>query len=248
MQTTTLVQLQALIDEAYHLFKAYPMGGLMAVCNGCGCCLQASDAKLLQSTAIKKVDRRLIYEYLDAAVADEDLLIRQMKHLLPRVLELLVQGEYLRHSTEIILDKCHCDRAEYWPTKEIDFLQRFAVVYLQWVYESNDQANTLDEVVLMFHLAGLDIAPLLACWESMLGNPKALQDLLNVIVYDFQRGRYDRPFSNYESSLKISNWLNGRDLRHKVIELIVDEQQQPSLCSEKHWMYDVAFDRMFEEV
>lgn len=248
MQTTTLAQLQVLIDEAYHLFKGYPMGGLMAVCNGCGCCLQESDAKLLQSTAIKKVDRRLIYEYLDAAVADDDLLIRQMKHLLPRVLELLLQGEYLRHSTEIILDKCHCDRAQYWSAKEIDFLQRFALVYLQWVCESNDQTNTLDEVVLMFHLAGLDITPLLVCWENMLVNPKALQDLLNVIVYDFQRGRYDRPFSNYESSLKISNWLNGNALRNKVIELILDEQRQPSLCREHHWMYDVAFDRMFEEV
>ena len=173
MQTTIMEQLQALIDEAYHLFKGYPMGGAMAVCNGCGCCLQERDARLLQSTAIKKVDRRLIYEYLDAAVADDDLLIRQMKHLLPRVLELLVQGEYLRHSTEIILDKCHCDRAEYWTAKEIDFLQRFAQDYLQWVCESNNQANTLDDVVLMFHLAGLDIEPLLTCWESMLGNPKA---------------------------------------------------------------------------
>lgn len=248
MQTTILAQLQVLIDEAYHLFKSYPMGGAMAVCNGCGCCLQESDAKLLQSTAIKKVDRRLIYEYLDAAVADDDLLIGQMKHLLPRVLELLLQGEYLRHSTEIILDKCHCDRAQYWSAKEIDFLQRFALVYLQWVCESNDQTNTLDEVVLMFHLAGLDITPLLVCWENMLVNPKALQDLLNVIVYDFQRGRYDRPFSNYESSLKISNWLNGNALRNKVIELILDEQRQPSLCRENHWMYDVAFDRMFEEV
>lgn len=242
MQTTTLAQLQALIDEAYHLFKSYPMGGAMAVCNGCGCCLQESDVKLLQSTAIKKVDRRLIYEYLDAAVADDDLLIGQMKHLLPRVLELLLQGEYLRHSTEIILDKCHCDRTQYWSAKEIDFLQRFALLYLQWVCESNDQTNTLDEVVLMFHLAGLDIEPLLIKWQALLSQPKALRDALNIVIYHTSKGRYSNPFADHAVSVAISGWLAKQEVKAILVDHILDEQEACKRSEEEQWLYELAFD------
>lgn len=242
MQITIMEQLQALIDEAYHLFKGYPMGGAMAVCHGCGCCLQESDVKLLQSTAIKKVDRRLIYEYLDAAVADDDLLIRQMKHLLPRVLELLVQGEYLRHSTEIILDKCHCDRAEYWPAKEIDFLQRFALVYLQWVCESNGQDITLDEVVLMFHIAGLDIQPLQMKWQVLFIKPKALRDALNIVIYHTSKGRYSNAFADHAVSVAISDWFAKPEVKAILVEYILDDQQASKRSEEEQWLYELAFD------
>lgn len=242
MQTTLLEQLQALIDEAYHLFKGYPMGGAMAVCNGCGCCLQERDAKLLQMTAIKKVDRRLIHEYLDAAVADDDLLIKQMKHLLPRVLELLVQGEYIRHSTEITLDKCHCDRAEYWTAKEIDFMQRFALVYLQWVCESNDQEATLDELVLMFHIAGLDIQPLLMLWQALFSKPKALRDALNMVVYHTSKGRYSNAFADYDVAVAISEWLAKPEVKVVLVDHILDDQQASKRSEEEQWLYELAFD------
>ncbi|WP_436897796.1 hypothetical protein [Acinetobacter gyllenbergii] len=100
---TTLTDLKNLITEAYQLFSSYLMGDQFEVCYGT-CCLQTADGELLKRLPVAQLNCRLIYEYLDAAESmDKFALAQQIKHLLPKILELLIQGENLSHSTEIIL-------------------------------------------------------------------------------------------------------------------------------------------------
>ena len=239
MQTTIMEQLQALIDEAYHLFKSYPMGGAMAVCNGCGCCLQESDAKLLQSTAIKKVDRRLIYEYLDAAVADDDLLIRQMKHLLPRILELMIQDEHL--GMELALSKCKCNGG-LWLEQEIDFLQRFASAYFasKCTDEDIEADAVLEDTVLMFHLAGLDVWPLLEQWQAVIAQVGPFNNFVFMLMCNFETGRFESAYEEEDLNRKMTDWISEDGFKSSMLQVLTDKLAQPDLSNRHQWEYGKA--------
>lgn len=49
------------------------MGNHIAVCHEFVCCLGSDDAELLKTLPIQQVDRRLIYEYLDAAEGEDPI-------------------------------------------------------------------------------------------------------------------------------------------------------------------------------
>lgn len=234
--------LAELIDEAYTLFSAYEMGNVMAVCTEC--CLLPSDAKLLQVLPLKQLDARLIYQYLDAVVKDDGLIIQQVKHLLPRILELLLEDAHLRHSKESLLDKCHCDQPDAWTVSELAFMQRFALSYFEWLVTVSQSNTTLDEAVLMFHTAGLNIVPLLALWERLLDYPKALHDLLVLIAYDLKQSSYQHSFANADSAAKIDDWLNRPAFKTKLVNSILAAQSSSILSEDEQWLYDSMFNAM----
>lgn len=140
-------ELKALIEEAYLLFSSYSMGNHIAVCHEFVCCLGNDDAELLKTLPIQQVDRRLIYEYLDAAEGEDPIALAvQTKHLLPKILELLVQGEYIRHCYECIFDKCRFN-LNVWNTEEIEFMQRFAQCYFQMQLMKFEETESVDQLI-----------------------------------------------------------------------------------------------------
>jgi hypothetical protein len=213
--------LDELIEEAYRLFAGYEMGDELGVCTAC--CVNERDAKLLKTLKPQEMSRELIFQYLDAAAyPDRPSLIPEMKHLMPRVLQLLVQGEYIRHSTEITLDKCFCERAE-WSAAEIDFMQRFALTYFDKQLKSYSTAVEAQDVLIMFHLAGLNVTPLLNYWRNHMANPMAVWGVVSLIESFDQKGRYSHPFSDAEFSALIACWL-GREETREVIRTALLEQ------------------------
>jgi hypothetical protein len=179
---------------------------------------------------------------LDAACDPEDpLLIRQMKYLLPRILELLVQGAYLRHSTEITLNKCFCMNTE-WSVHEIDFLQRFALVYFAQQFDTYNTANEAQAVLVMFHLAGLDVTPLLQSWQQLIEQPMALWGLVSLIEMCTGKGLYSNAFSDYELSQKLAVWLNTVEARDAIRSSILEHVDALIVAGLPVWECEMVFD------
>ncbi len=235
-----MTALDALIDEAYHLFASYEMGDQLAVCTPC--CVEPWDAWSLLHLRPQEMPATLIYQYLDAARNEDDtLLIQQMKHLLPRILELLVQGEHLRHSNEIILDKCSCGSA-LWGAEEIDFLQRFALTYFARQFETYDTAYEAQDVMITFYLAGLDVTPLLEYWLQQIANPMVLWGMVVLIEWCNPDGLYDHAFADEALANKIKAWLAQPELRERVRLEVLDKMDQLIVADQPVWGYERIYE------
>ena len=220
-------ELNKLVEEAYSLFSAYSFGDSFEVCYGT-CCLQRDDGKLIQITALRYLERKLIYEYLDAAEStDKFALTQQMKYLLPRILEFLADGEELSINTEVSLRKCYFSEPQAWKKKEIQFMQNFALIFFEQNALHPSKRYPLDELVIMFHLSGLDIQPLLDKWINLIQGHSALMQLVNMLIYDFNYGMYNQAFAEDDLKKQINQWilnpLNQNMIFHHFIEASDDD-------------------------
>ena len=95
-------KMKKLIKEAYELFM-YDLNGKLSVCTPC-CVCEKNVTKLIK-TPVNELSEYLIREYLDAVNYDETGF--EIKHFLPRILEMTVKRAEIRLDTSLILDKCH---------------------------------------------------------------------------------------------------------------------------------------------
>ncbi|ENX58400.1 hypothetical protein F902_02800 [Acinetobacter higginsii] len=230
---TTLTDLKNLITEAYQLFSSYLMGDQFEVCHGT-CCLQTADGELLKRLPVALLNCRLIYEYLDAAESmDKFALAQQIKHLLPKILELLIQGENLSHSTEIILNKCYFNLENAWKTKEIQFMQKFTLAFFQYKAIYFDENYSLDEYITIFHLAGLDIQPLLDEWVLLLTHHSALINLANMLNYWFYNGIYNNSFADHKLKQIMYVWIKNSERQNIILDQFLYALEQNSLTPQQ---------------
>lgn len=240
MQTTTLAQLQALIDEAYCLFKDYEMGEGIAVCSGHGCCLHPHDADLLRGTPVQQLELRLIYEFLNASEAEDiPLLVQQMKHLILRILELMIQGEYL--GTGFALSKCKCGSG-LWLEQEIDFLQRFASAYFASKCTDDDIETdaVLEDTVLMFHLAGLDVWPLLKQWQAVIDQAGPFNNFIFMLMCNFETGSFESAYEEEDLNRKMTDWISEDGFKSSIQQVLAEKLAQSDLSKRHQWEYGRA--------
>lgn len=229
-----------LITEAYALFADYDMGEGIAVCSGHGCCLPPYTAKLLRNTPVKQLERQLVCDFLDASEAENTpLLVQQMKHLLPRILELMMQGEYL--GMEFVLSKCKCNSG-LWLEPEIDFLQRFASAYFASKCTDNDiEADAvLEDTVLMFHLAGLDVWPLLKQWQAVIDQAGPFNNFVFMLMCNFETGRFESAYEEEGLNRKMTDWISEDSFKSSMLQVLKDKLAQPDISKRHQWEYGRA--------
>lgn len=234
-------KLHKLIAEAYQLFSKYQLGEQMAVCTCC--CLSEKAEKNLKSIRLNELDSYTIYQYLDSAICDnEELLINQIRYLLPRILELLIEGEYIRHSEEIILDKLHCDNP-IWLTSEIDFLQRFATAYFQYCLHSKE-IEGLIEVVIMFDNAKLPVQLIDKIFDIFLKNASNLNlAVINELMFILSQRKIEiNAFASDELNKKFADFLYSENFKNTVINDILKKVDKPNLTTDERNTYEIAFD------
>ena len=78
----------------------------------------------MQTTPVRELSETLIYEYLNAVVnkSDDDY---QIRHFLPRILEMIAQYIEIRVDDSFNLDRCHFE-SDSWKPQELDFMRRFS--------------------------------------------------------------------------------------------------------------------------
>lgn len=236
-------ELKALVEEAYSLFSSYSIGEKIEAC--CGHCMAMEDCELLLTLPLAQIDQRLISQYLFAAESTDVYAIsQQMKYLLPKILDFVVQEIDLCHSKEIVFSRCYINEENVWKTQEIDFLQRFALCHFQKQLSQFEEIDPVDEYICMFYSAGLNITPLLDAWEKVLNQPIPMLNLIQTLKFNFKNGIYDQAFAD-ENLIRIMNeWLEKLRTNELLINALVEVVARNDIPPEYQYMYDSAFDQL----
>lgn len=99
-------KLKPIIDEYYQVF-AYPKpSALHNICYPC--CVSQEVVKDLITLPLKQLGQTHLYDY-NTSAKDRVEIPSEIKYFLPRLIELLAQGESLDHSVELYFERVgHC--------------------------------------------------------------------------------------------------------------------------------------------
>ena len=175
------------IEEAYTIFASYSITSFLTVCD-CGNCITQEEIKLLVTTPLRELSRDLIDTYISAMFENEDKAIIELRYFLPRMLELLSQGEILYIDKGFSLSKCHFEREDIWKPAESAFMERFAKVFFNEVLEGENPnlCDSAEDWLVCFGLSGLPIAPLLNSWLQQADKVMALYYFEEFLTHSFR--------------------------------------------------------------
>ena len=115
------------------------------------------------------------------------------------MLALLADGEEVHHSLEIALDRLGRCPADSWNADERAALDRFALAYFDAVLYGPLAHRWFDDplsVLLMLHIGGLSITPLLQRWEEC-EHPSSTVQYVRATYWDFWSDhRYRNAFAD----------------------------------------------------
>ena len=251
-------QLQAVITDVYQAFSrhsapAHPLDACTM------CCMPKELEQEMRQLPLAKLTSKHFYEYNTAAKgpvqpADEVL------YLLPRMLELMAEGEEVHHSIELSLQRVgHCENGSF-SKAERDVLNRFALTYLQCALSGERRlsgARRLLEdplsILLMFHIGGVSIEPLLDLWTKM-DAPEAAIQFVEATYWRFWENQdYDNPFAEDHPDFRaqLKQWILNPEHQRRLIQKLMTtefrrlaELQGPKGAIEFSTMVDAVFDQL----
>jgi hypothetical protein len=165
---------QQIVEKAYQLFAEYQVKPPLDICTA-GCCMDPAEAALLASLPVREIPVDLLRLYTNGAKSNSTP-PEEIKHFLPRYLELIAQFDIPSHSVEIVLQQLGCLLPTDWEQAEqqllTDFTHTFGAHCLS-IYPL-PEGETIDNFLIMFHLGGFDLDPLLRLWERTHGETALL--------------------------------------------------------------------------
>jgi hypothetical protein len=165
----TPLALNLAIDQLYAAFDHYNAPKYMLdVC--LGCCMNPQLEKEMRTLALRQLTANHFYQYNDSAKSPAQP-PDEIKYFLPRMLELLAQGAQLHHSTELYLQRMgNCDSADY-SAAERRAIDQFALAFFAdglgqhpSLSDNRFAGSNAFDILLMFDLGGVPLAPLLDYW------------------------------------------------------------------------------------
>lgn len=236
------MQLDELIEKSYQLFESYTIGKTLQICKGC-CVTDEEEAELV-NTPLRAVSSRLLWTaYYESARNYSDRELWEMKHFLPRVLELVNNFDFPCHSTEIVFKRLDLDKPEQWTKEEMQLLTDFSVLFFKKClsyYPYSPDGDSIATYLVMFGIGHFDLNPILKEWENADNIESLLQfkDFLNGIQYI--SNAFSEPFVNEV----IIKWLNDKDVRNKFLmkieyEIMNNNSLGQETISELSWTYEL---------
>jgi hypothetical protein len=177
MLTSPQATLAAVVEDAYRVFARYPCAASFVVCH-CPCCMTEDVHAELVRTALRDIRSDLLAEYTNSAHGwDDDLILADMRYLLPRYLDLIAASDV---PSQLGLAQClnqlaHAHWREKWPAAETGILDRFFDALIAARVEDLSLAEwpvgwclagEIDEVLCLTVLSGGDIARVLRAWDA----------------------------------------------------------------------------------
>lgn len=238
-------ELHAAIENAYAVFPEMKWRGRNATV--CKCCVSDLNARDLAKIPRTELDADLIGEYLGSAHhVDEGSAAQEVRHFLPRIFELVAQGE----ETSLSGNECALIRLgkgalgwgeetyrDVWGRREVEAVDRFLRAY--WrdvlsqkpdVFERPETREILfdehraEEALCMVAKAGGDVAELLALWDEDTSFSATLH--LAALVGN-ATGRSWRPAALLEEgALGNAHWED----QPEAVRLIVNWLCRPAQC------------------
>lgn len=196
-------QMDALIAKIYAAFSQYSIEEVHGVCTGC--CLSQKSIEEILTVPLNELSWYAVYEYLDAAKYEAENLIVEAKYLLPRIIELFTR-EYVRQPSEYTFQTCYFDRAEYWSEQEIVIIREFAELHFKKVIIKKSKNFTLDELIVMWQIAGLNIDFLFDIWAQAIECQKAIDDYANMLSLNFEELNYVSAWTSCTFAKQLTDW------------------------------------------
>src|SRR5262245_29372956 len=110
--------LEEIIEQSYRLFATYKVTRPLDVCTD-DCCMSPADEARLATLPVKSIPKELLEEYNDEA-KPEKTRIDEVKHFLPRYLDLIGQFQFPTHSTELSFSRLVPFEKSEWTSDELD--------------------------------------------------------------------------------------------------------------------------------
>jgi hypothetical protein len=193
----------------------------------------------MRQLPLKQVTHRHFYQYNDAAKGPVQP-AAEIKYLLPRLLELLSQSEYLHHSVELILQRPGLCDADAFSATERAALDAYALAFFadglnQHPFDPNHRFMREDAftILLMFDIGGFSIAPLLAYWLQY-DNAHATLHYANALYWEFGEAgvlgnEIGNPFAADRDAYQqiLCNWIHAPEnracFRQRIAALDADQ-------------------------
>lgn len=218
----SLSPLPVAVADVYRAFARYrqPLPPL-DVC--LACCVSEEIYKQLREWPLKRLMARHFYEY-NCSAKSEMQEPREVGYFLPRMLELLADGEDIHHSIELSLDRLGRCPPGSWTREEQIALSGYARAYFDLVLRGGplggDVRRLLEDplsVLLMFDIGALATAPLLDQWMRC-EQPCATVQFVQATYWHFWEHReYSNPFASDRPDFRqeIRAWLLDPDNRKR---------------------------------
>lgn len=233
------------INSLYAIFKRCRRPHELDVCTYC--CMPEELENEMRSLPLQQLQRHHFYEYGDSAKS-ENQPVEELKYFLPRMAELFARGERIRHSLELTFDRLgNCDRSMF-NAKEWFVIEGFAHAHFVWCLTSSPdcryaplQSENVFTHLLMWHIGGVDIRPMLDLW-TLEETPAATLLFVESTYYDYICGgnkvsnAFAKSFPAYAES--IDAWLGDKAVKNqfasKLLALGSQAQYRGVGMSAKH--------------
>ncbi len=154
------------IKNAYEVFSRYRVVRPLDVCTVC--CLTAEDEERLFSVPPGEIPVALLMKYTHSARSDKTR-IEEVKHFLPRYLDLISVYQFPSHSAELSFSRLLPFDKNEWEPVEFKLLETFAAEYFVHtlnLYPLPSSVSKIDSILVMLWRAEFDIGALLEIWEN----------------------------------------------------------------------------------
>ena len=184
--------LDEVVERAYDVFSKYAVNVPLDVCTVC--CLTAEEELRLARTPVRGIPVELLADYTDSA-RPEKTRIDEVKHFLPRYLELVSQFVFPTHSAELSFSRLSPFSKDEWSEEEQDVLCSFAIEFFTRCLATYPLPEGIDTILIMLDKGGFAIEPLLDIWKTTNGLMSTLNFTdLYVEGFDFTKSRLTNAF------------------------------------------------------
>lgn len=254
----TPMPLTEAVELAYKAFKREAPNGPLNVCTGC--CMAPELEWEMRTLPLRKLAAHHFYEYGDGAMGTLDQPPEETRYFMPRLFELMAGGAYLRHSTELTLDRVgRCPEGSFSAAQR-EAMNAFMLSYfaatLVETRSYEEARGWCDEPLtnlLMAHIGGFDLQPLLDYWLRC-EEPMATIRYVRSVCRDFwQEGEISNAFADDRPTFKaqMKQWLTAPAHRAVFAQRLLREDLQALAQKQKdfgrtpfHYMVDTVFDQL----
>ncbi|MBK9510521.1 MAG: hypothetical protein IPO04_14165 [Cytophagaceae bacterium] len=218
--------LEELIQQAYKLFEKYTIGSTLDLCKRC--CISDSDEAVLVNTPLKEITaQQLRSGYFESARSYSERELWEMKHFLPRVLELMTNFEVPDAATETVFHRLELHKQDQWTAEEKQILSNFSKLYFEKClsfYPYSPDGEGISTYLVMFSSANFDLKPILESWEDA-ESPESVLHYKDLVLYDCEYGEQNainlkNAFNKPETNANIEKWLNDKQTKARFSEKI----------------------------
>lgn len=213
--------MEEIIKEAYGLFETYKALSPLDICTDC--CMDKKDEGLLARLPVKNIPKKLLMEYNDGA-ATAKTPINELKHFLPRYIELIAYYDFPSHSTELSLKRLTPFNSEEWTFEEIVFLEKFALTFFKNCISTHPLPynEAIESILIMLWKGPFNLPELLSSWtlDNSLSSTLHFKDLYFEGFKQKNPSKISNAFGDGDLSNVLRNWIDNRDVQTKFSENI----------------------------